>query len=73
MNMDCNIGLAGRWARGICGFLCLILGIWLLCTHSPGAWAFWAGLLLLPAGLFQIYEAIQCWCIVRALGFKTWM
>ena len=72
--MQCNIDKKGRIARAIWGALCLFAGIaigimCLLGKLSPGF--YWATGLLIPAGLFAIYEAKKSWCVVRAMGFKT--
>jgi hypothetical protein len=34
-------------------------------------WALWAGLAALAGGGFAIFEGLNGWCIVRAMGFKT--
>jgi membrane-bound ClpP family serine protease len=61
-----NISHRGRLARGVIGALCLIAGI-----IVAGDVLWWAGLILVAAGLFAIFEALTRWCLVRACGIKT--
>jgi hypothetical protein len=53
-------------ARGVIGALCLIAGI-----IVAGDFVWWAGLILVAAGLVALFEAIRGWCIARACGIKT--
>ena len=62
-----NIDHRGRIARGVIGSICLICGI------ITVDFVLWAGLILVVAGLFAIYEAIQGWCLARACGIRTKM
>lgn len=61
-----NIDHHGRIARAIIGVLCLIVGV---IISSQVKW--WAGLILIFAGLFSMFEALSKWCILRACGIKT--
>jgi hypothetical protein len=61
-----NLDYRGRMARGVIGALCLIAGI-----IVAGDVEWWAGLILVAAGLFALFEAIRGWCFVRACGIKT--
>ena len=69
-----NITRAGRWTRGLAGVLFLIIAVWIV-FFEPSfdrLWLRWClGLLLVGFGLFQIFEALAGWCIMRALGFRT--
>jgi hypothetical protein len=62
-----NIKRQGRIARGVVGSICLIAGI------ITVDYVLWAGLVLVVAGLFAIYEALSGWCLARACGIKTRM
>ena len=53
-------------ARGIIGAILLIAGIII-----AGDKLWWAGLILVAAGLFAIFEAVRGWCLLRACGVKT--
>jgi Inner membrane protein YgaP-like, transmembrane domain len=61
-----NLDRQGRMARGVIGALCLIAGI-----IVAGDVLWWAGLILVAAGLFALFEAIRGWCLVRACGIRT--
>ena len=61
-----NLDRHGRMARGVIGALCLIAGI-----IVAGDVLWWAGLILVAAGLFAIFEAVTRWCVVRACGIRT--
>jgi hypothetical protein len=73
--MKCNIDAKGRAVRMVTGLLCCVLGIVVMTLAFILSGAFWpllaAGLCLLAAGLFQIYESRRGWCALRAVGIKT--
>lgn len=72
--LACNIGRAGRWARGISGLLCLAAAATVLCRGIDirGAGLRWTiGVISAILGVFQIFEALAGWCLTRALGFRT--
>jgi len=60
-----NLDSRGRWIRGIGGALLLIGGA-ATCRHIA-----WAGVALMIAGAFMIFEALRGWCLMRACGIKT--
>lgn len=60
-----NINRNGRVARAIIGLLCLMIGIIVSSQVER-----WAGLILIVAGLFALFEALSKWCILRACGIK---
>lgn len=64
--MQCNIDARGKRARFISGCLCMIVAVvvWVM-------WNWIAGLVIALAAGFQIFEARQGWCVMRAMGFKT--
>lgn len=72
--MQCNIDERGRALRRNSGFVCclagLVLGAYALLTASSRPY-FVAGLALVAAGLFQLYEGRKGWCALRAMGIKT--
>lgn len=61
-----NLDRPGRMARGVIGGICLVAGV-----IVGGDVLWWAGLILVAAGLFAIFEAVSNWCIMRACGIKT--
>lgn len=72
--MQCNIDARGRAVRRNGGLLCCLLGaaafglaIWGVSRTASAI----AGVVLLLAGLFQLFEACKGWCAIRAMGFKT--
>jgi hypothetical protein len=73
--MQCNIDRRGRLLRtgmGVATDLAgtgLVLG-WLL-GWLPDAWALWTGVAAMLGGAFMIFEGVNGWCVVRAMGFKT--
>ena len=73
--MQCNIDARGKRLRLISGFVCTAAGAVLVMLAFLLDRAFWplllAGVALLAAGLFQVFEARKGWCAMRALGFKT--
>lgn len=72
--MQCNIDAKGRAVRRNGGIVCLVLGAVCLGAAYAGVSrrAFvGAGLGLIAAGLFQLFEARKGWCAVRAMGIKT--
>jgi len=60
-----NISGRGRWFRGLLAAAMLIPGL-LVC-----AFGHWAGLLLVVAGGFTLFEALRGWCVMRACGVRT--
>jgi hypothetical protein len=60
-----NIDNKGRLFRGL-GALALLIG-----AGFGFAAAWWAGGVLLAAGLFVAFEALRGWCFLRACGIKT--
>lgn len=73
MALVCNISRKGRWSRGICGAMLLVIAIIL----ASSGWPTSAGLRWTIVGVgglvgaFQIFEACVGWCVVRAFGGKT--
>jgi hypothetical protein len=72
--LTCNIDRSGRWARGISGALFLAIAAFVLWggLSIGGPWVRWTvGVVAAILGVFQIFEAVAGWCVIRALGFKT--
>ena len=71
--MKRNIETAGRIARAVTGLLCLAGGVACWWAGWPAtAGRRWVALVLLVvAGLFQLYEAKKGWCVARACGLRT--
>jgi hypothetical protein len=72
--MQCNIDRRGRVLRTTLGVATTVVGIGLLVARSlmplPG-WALGAGIAAVAGGAFMIFEGVNGWCAVRAMGFKT--
>jgi hypothetical protein len=66
MKLACNIDQRGRKARLISGAIAGVAGI----VAVFFGWIV-AGVALLIAGGFMIFEGAKGWCALRALGFKT--
>jgi hypothetical protein len=60
-----NIRKSGRVVRGILA-VALLIAAGFVFAHSVVA-----GVLLLIAGLFVLFESLRGWCVVRACGIKT--
>lgn len=75
MGLACNLDRKGRVVRGVAGGLLiassLVLCIAVLTEASTGLRLL--GLIPGLLGLFAIFESVNGWCAVRALGFKTWI
>jgi uncharacterized membrane protein HdeD (DUF308 family) len=70
--MQKNIDTKGRIARAITGTMCVAGGLILvLPLFDMAAYWFWIGCFLIPAGVFQWFEAVKGWCVARACGIKT--
>ncbi len=76
MALTCNIDARGKAVRLVYGIILLLVGLalaywWALGTGSLLRWGLSiAGML---GGVFAIFEARAGWCVVRAMGIKTWM
>jgi hypothetical protein len=72
--MKCNIDARGRALRRNSGLVCCVLG-GLLVTGTLWDRFFWlflgTGIVLILAGVFQLYESRKGWCALRAMGIKT--
>ena len=72
--MQCNIDQGGRTLRTTLGIVFTVAGAVLLAGNRLGwlpGWAFSTGIAALLGGEFMIFEGVNGWCVVRALGFKT--
>jgi uncharacterized membrane protein HdeD (DUF308 family) len=72
--MKCNIDSRGRSIRRNSGIFCCALGVILIaCTFwERYFWPFLSlGIVLMLAGIFQVYESRNGWCALRAMGIKT--
>ena len=71
--MKPNLDRRGQMVRGLSGLLFLGLGVFSIFTDwptGPRLWWWWTcGAFAL--GVFQVFEAKQRWCIVRACGIRT--
>ncbi|MEK7730218.1 MAG: YgaP-like transmembrane domain [Planctomycetota bacterium] len=68
-----NIDRKGRIARAITGSLCIAFGVVCWVAGWPEA-AGYRWIIILPAlaaGGFQLFEARNSWCVMRACGIKT--
>jgi hypothetical protein len=72
--MQCNIDKRGRALRTTLGIITKAVGWVLLAGHFLGwlpGWSLSAGIAAVLGGAFMIFEGVNGWCVVRALGFKT--
>ena len=72
--MQCNIDKRGRVLRTTMGVVTVLVGAGLVAAAlldrlSP--WAIYAGIAAVLGGAFMIFEGVNGWCVVRAMGFKT--
>ena len=73
--MQCNIDARGKAIRLVLGFIMLIAGVGVIAlpqlANVGGEWMLYAGIGLIIAGAFGVFEGRAGWCVVRAMGFKT--
>lgn len=71
--MKPNIDRGGRLARAVSGLVCVVAGILLWSLGWPEAMGYrWVlTVMLVAAGLFQLFEAKTAWCVARACGLRT--
>ena len=72
--MQCNIDQSVRLLRTTLGIVTAGAGVLLLVAHRLGwlpSWSLAAGIAALLGGAFMIFEGVNGWCVVRAMGFKT--
>jgi hypothetical protein len=72
--MQCNIDKRGRTLRTTMGIVTDAIGTGLVATAIFGwlpSWALYAGIAAMLGGAFMIFEGVNGWCAVRAMGFKT--
>jgi hypothetical protein len=72
--MQCNIDKRGQMLRTTMGVITTLVGAGLLAARFafgvPDVSA-WAGIAAILGGAFMIFEGVNGWCVVRAMGFKT--
>lgn len=68
-----NIDRKGRIARAIAGSLYIAFGVvcWMAGWPESAGYRWIIILTALAAGGFQLFEAKNSWCFVRACGIKT--
>ena len=68
-----NIDRKGRIARAMTGLLCLGVGVvfWVFDWPETAAYRWIVSLAAVAAGGFQLFEAKNSWCVMRACGIKT--
>ncbi len=72
--MQCNIDFRGRALRTTMGILTGLIGGGAVGGWYLGVlpnWTLGIGIALLLGGAFMIFEGVNGWCAVRAMGFKT--
>lgn len=73
--MQCNIDRRGRVLRTSMGVVTDLVGTGLVLAWAsgalPDAWVLWTGVAAMLGGAFMIFEGVNGWCVVRAMGFKT--
>jgi hypothetical protein len=75
VQMQCNIDARGRRVRIFSGVVCCAIAVILAAISYFRFGIFsWLGAIslgILVGGLFQIFEGMKGWCVVRAVGIKT--
>jgi threonine/homoserine/homoserine lactone efflux protein len=72
--MQCNIDKRGQALRTSLGVVTALVGVGLLAARFAFQVATvptWAGIAAIAGGAFMIFEGVNGWCVVRAMGFKT--
>ncbi len=72
--MQCNIDRRGQVLRTTMGVVTALAGAGLLAARfafDVAAVPAWAGIAAIVGGGFMIFEGVNGWCVVRAMGFKT--
>jgi len=72
--MQCNIDKRGRTLRTTMGIVTDAVGTGVVAAAIFGwlpSWALYAGIAAMLGGAFMIFEGVNGWCVVRAMGFKT--
>jgi hypothetical protein len=76
MTMRCNLDAKGRAVRLVAGVLMVLiaalLGVLIVVGSLAGSW-WWVASFLGGVGSFVVFEARSGWCVVRAIGFRTWI
>jgi hypothetical protein len=72
--MKCNIDAKGKAIRLAYGIALIVIGVVLALTWArTGSVIAWVvAALLFLGGAFAIFEGWAGWCVVRALGLRTW-
>jgi len=68
-----NIDRKGRIARTVTGLLCIAFGVvcWLIGWPETSGYRWIIVAFALTAGGFQLFEARNSWCVMRACGIRT--
>ena len=72
--MQCNIDRRGQALRTTMGAATTLVGAGLLAARfafDVASVPAWAGIAAVVGGAFMIFEGVNGWCVVRAMGFKT--
>ncbi|WP_428387891.1 hypothetical protein [Mucisphaera sp.] len=73
--MKCNIDRRGQRLRTTLGSLhvvaAIVLAVLMLTGVLVSAWWWVAAGVIFAAGAFMIFEGVNGWCAVRAMGFQT--
>lgn len=77
MAKQCNINSGGKVVRLAGGLLlllsALVVVVLIFLGLMDGAWPWIVLGSLFVFGTFGVYEGWAGWCIVRAMGIKTWI
>ena len=73
--VQCNIDSKGKLIRLVSGvaYACVALALLVMAVvaFTDQVWMWVLGVVLLIAGVFQVFEAWTGWCVLRAMGFRT--
>lgn len=73
--MQCNIDSKGKVIRLVSGVVSASVAVTLLIltvvAFTDQVWMWILGVVLLIAGVFQVFEGWTGWCVLRTMGFRT--
>lgn len=73
MKLTCNIDPKGSRMRQLGGSMLLVLAVALaiVAWGTRTAWLWYPAAGLAAGGGFMLFEGLNGWCALRAMGFKT--
>lgn len=73
LKLPCNIDRKGARMRRIGGAMLLTLAAIIagLAWHIPSKWLWYVAAGMAIGGGFMLFEGLNGWCVLRAMGIKT--